>query len=57
MSIAQAWVAVNAGVTLPVIEPEDMEAVGAEQLLDSSECAQLITHTTTVGKVHRSPSR
>ena len=31
--------------------------VGAEQLLDCSECAQLIKHTTTVRQVHRSPSR
>ena len=47
----------NAGVNLAVIEAEDMAAVGAEQLLDCSECAQLLTHTTTVGKMHRAPSR
>ena len=46
----------GAGVSLPVVDEEDMEPLGAEQLYDASECAQLLTHTTTVEKTRRSPT-
>ena len=46
-----------AGVSLPVVDGEDMDPLGAEQLYDASHCAQLLTHTTTIEKTHRPPSR
>ncbi|KAL0043957.1 hypothetical protein WJX82_008849 [Trebouxia sp. C0006] len=45
------------GVNLPVVDEEDMEALGADQLYDAADCAQLLTHTTTVEKTHRPLSR
>lgn len=45
------------GVNLPVVDEEDMEALGADQLYDAADCAQLLTHTTTVEKSHRPVSR
>ncbi|DBB00330.1 TPA: hypothetical protein ACH3X1_014153 [Trebouxia sp. C0004] len=45
------------GVHLPVVDEEDMEALGADQLYDAADCAQLLIHTTTVEKTHRPLSR
>ncbi len=44
-------------MNLPVVDEEDMEALGADQLYDAADCAQLLTHTTTVEKTHRPLSR
>ncbi|KAA6419118.1 MAG: hypothetical protein FRX49_10858 [Trebouxia sp. A1-2] len=41
------------GVNLPVVDEEDMEALGADQLYDAADCAQLLTHTATVEKTQR----
>ncbi len=48
---------VGTGVSLPVVDEEDMEPLGAEQLFDACDCAQLLTHTTTVERTHRPPTR
>lgn len=40
-----------------MVDEEDMEALGAAQLYDAADCAQLLTHTTTVEKTHRPLSR
>ncbi|DBA70881.1 TPA: hypothetical protein ACH3X2_011330 [Trebouxia sp. C0005] len=45
------------GVNLPVVDEEDMEALGADQLYDAADCAQLLTHTATVEKTQRPLSR
>ena len=46
-----------AGVSLPVVDEEDMQPLGADQLFDASQCAQLLTHTTTVEKTQRPSTR
>lgn len=45
------------GVSLAVVDEEDMQPLGADQLFDACFCAQLLTHTTTVEKTQRPPSR
>ena len=39
------------------MDEEDTQPLGADQLFDASFCAQLLTHTTTVDKTQRPPSR
>lgn len=46
-----------AGVSLPVVDEEDMQPLGADKLFDASQCAQLLTHTTTVEKTQRPSTR
>ena len=45
------------GVGLAVVDEEDMEPLGAQNLFDASYCAELLTHTTSIEKTHRPPSR
>lgn len=47
----------DTGVSLAVVDEEDMEPLGAAELFDAAQCAQLLTHTTTVKKTHRPPTR
>lgn len=51
------WVPCTAGVSLPVVDEEDMEALAADQLYSSADCAQLLLQTTVVENVTRPASR
>lgn len=47
----------STGVGMAVVDEEDMGPLGADHLFDASYCAELLTHTTTIDKTHRPPSR
>lgn len=64
ISVSQLWHPAIAyticwcvGVSLAVVDEEDMQPLGTDQLFDASYCTQLLTHTTTMEKTHRPPSR
>lgn len=49
--------ACDAGVSLPVVDQEDMETLAADNLYSSANCAQLLLQSTIVDKVTRPASR
>ena len=49
--------ACDAGVSLPVVDEEDMESLAADSLYSSANCAQLLLQSTIVDKVTRPASR
>ncbi|KAL3138717.1 hypothetical protein ABBQ32_006471 [Trebouxia sp. C0010 RCD-2024] len=55
--LARSGIPLWTGVSLPVVDEEDMQPLGADQLFDASQCSQLLTHTTTVEKTQRPSSR